>query len=162
MYKYRVLYALGLASSFFPPRRALLPPFLSQSTAMEMNICLYCEKRLDDDNLSFCSGACEENEASKSTFTHHNYRPTSERHCPTPSLNLSYKRRFMYNSLGKKSNRCSLSMHTPFLASSSSSSSSTDSVLSVCSCDDKHDSPFLVYPSYAGSMDNVDNLFLAS
>ena len=33
---------------------------------MDLNICLYCEKRLSEDNVNFCSLACEAHEASKS------------------------------------------------------------------------------------------------
>ncbi|KAI7897572.1 uncharacterized protein BX663DRAFT_527864 [Cokeromyces recurvatus] len=40
---------------------------------MELNYCLFCEKRLLDDNRVFCSLACEANEASKSTI----YNPIS-------------------------------------------------------------------------------------
>ncbi|KAM3588374.1 hypothetical protein VKS41_000822 [Umbelopsis sp. WA50703] len=32
---------------------------------MELSICLYCEKHLPNDNMSFCSFACRASEASK-------------------------------------------------------------------------------------------------
>ncbi|KAI9255568.1 hypothetical protein BY458DRAFT_520035 [Sporodiniella umbellata] len=32
---------------------------------METNYCLYCEKRLADESLAFCSLSCQSNEASK-------------------------------------------------------------------------------------------------
>ncbi|KAL7325924.1 hypothetical protein PS15p_208341 [Mucor circinelloides] len=34
---------------------------------MELNLCLYCEKRLVDENIAFCSMSCQSNEASKSS-----------------------------------------------------------------------------------------------
>ncbi|KAI8647742.1 hypothetical protein BD408DRAFT_407737 [Parasitella parasitica] len=34
---------------------------------MELDLCLYCEKRLTDESIAFCSMSCQSNEASKSS-----------------------------------------------------------------------------------------------
>ncbi|KAI9285380.1 hypothetical protein BC943DRAFT_324164 [Umbelopsis sp. AD052] len=41
---------------------------------MELSICLYCEKQLSNDTMSFCSFACRASEASKhNAVNHHSY-----------------------------------------------------------------------------------------
>ncbi|KAK4510115.1 uncharacterized protein ATC70_006286 [Mucor velutinosus] len=64
---------------------------------MELNLCLYCEKRLVDDNIAFCSVSCQSNEASKSS-SFIQIQPTSINHSssnPTllqKSYSMSYHR----------------------------------------------------------------------
>ncbi|KAI9323486.1 hypothetical protein BX666DRAFT_67114 [Dichotomocladium elegans] len=55
-------------SFLFPlPHHSLIYNFF----VMDLNICLYCEKPLSDDNTSFCSLACQDQEASKNfTYSH--------------------------------------------------------------------------------------------
>ncbi|CAO3624995.1 unnamed protein product [Cunninghamella echinulata] len=42
---------------------------------MDLNICLFCEKPLDNDKLTFCSGTCQLNEATKNNNINYNYHP---------------------------------------------------------------------------------------
>ncbi|KAI7875949.1 hypothetical protein K492DRAFT_210673 [Lichtheimia hyalospora FSU 10163] len=57
---------------------------------MDLNICLYCEKRLFDDNLSFCSLACQAQEATKHCTPIHESDPyLSSRKHPLPLMQQS-------------------------------------------------------------------------
>ncbi|KAI9254180.1 hypothetical protein EDC94DRAFT_546287 [Helicostylum pulchrum] len=84
---------------------------------MELNLCLYCEKRLADDNMAFCSISCQSNEASKSYAS---YKHASL----STSLSATRPPFFLMQSLST--------------SSSFSSSISDVSVFSTsCSCEDK-------------------------
>ncbi|CDH48800.1 predicted protein [Lichtheimia corymbifera JMRC:FSU:9682] len=57
---------------------------------MDLNICLFCEKRLFDDNLSFCSSACQAQEATKHCTLIHEADPyLSSRKHPLPLMQKS-------------------------------------------------------------------------
>ncbi|CAO3609843.1 unnamed protein product [Cunninghamella blakesleeana] len=59
---------------------------------MDLNICLYCEKPLDNEKLTFCSGTCQLNEATKNHLyinnnTHHSMiRSNSVQSIPSSTL----------------------------------------------------------------------------
>ncbi|KAI9365024.1 hypothetical protein BD770DRAFT_468735 [Pilaira anomala] len=80
---------------------------------MELNLCLYCEKRLADDNMAFCSISCQSNEASKSYAS---YKLSNNTTMQSPSVRSSGKPLFTYQ----------MSYHRrPSLSYSSSTSTST-------------------------------------
>ncbi|CAO3610120.1 unnamed protein product [Mucor fragilis] len=81
---------------------------------MELNLCLYCEKRLVDDNIAFCSVSCQSNEASKSS-SFIQIQPTSTKNHALlqKSYSMSYHR------------SPSLSYSTSTMTSTSSSSRRT-------------------------------------
>ncbi|KAG2225127.1 hypothetical protein INT45_011810 [Circinella minor] len=65
---------------------------------MDLNICLYCEKRLSEDNVNFCSLACEAHEASKSYALVY---PTTSNNCyPQQAV---YQHQQSYNAPNKRS-----------------------------------------------------------
>ncbi|KAI7895609.1 uncharacterized protein EV154DRAFT_599200 [Mucor mucedo] len=79
---------------------------------MDLSICLYCEKHLIEENISFCSTSCETNEASKP-----NYYPSrllSSRPTSCASYEIAYHRRLSFSSTF---------YHQPLSSSSSSLSS---------------------------------------
>ncbi|KAG2235557.1 hypothetical protein BDF21DRAFT_453681 [Thamnidium elegans] len=79
---------------------------------MELNLCLYCEKRLSDDNMAFCSISCQSNEASKSYASY----KLSNNTMLSPSVRLS----------GKPSSTYQMSYHRrPSLSYSTSTSTTT-------------------------------------
>ncbi|RCH91105.1 hypothetical protein CU097_011793 [Rhizopus azygosporus] len=94
---------------------------------MEMNYCLYCEKRLADDNMAFCSVSCQSNEASKDD--------------PYPTTtNIIHDSYFSYHrrpTLAYKAYRPYPLVQSLSSASSVSSSLSDVSSIYSCSCDDK-------------------------
>ncbi|ORY98164.1 hypothetical protein BCR43DRAFT_490973 [Syncephalastrum racemosum] len=58
---------------------------------MELNICLYCEKRLQDESAPFCSMDCQMRESSKATTTGDHQRLYYQcAYCP-PSANARAK-----------------------------------------------------------------------
>ncbi|CDH59206.1 predicted protein [Lichtheimia corymbifera JMRC:FSU:9682] len=68
---------------------------------MDLNICLYCEKRLADDNLSFCSLACQAHEASKTHGMFNDPTPSARKNSISSissscTSELSYHRRRSY------------------------------------------------------------------
>ncbi|CDH57525.1 predicted protein [Lichtheimia corymbifera JMRC:FSU:9682] len=93
---------------------------------MELNICLYCEKRLLDDSLSFCSTTCQAKEAAKAPDTELLFSNITHHH----------SHRFRHSS-------ANMICHSPPLSrissTSSSTVSSTDDGSSIfLSSDDKH------------------------
>ncbi|KAI8354622.1 hypothetical protein EDC96DRAFT_516722 [Choanephora cucurbitarum] len=66
---------------------------------MDLNICLYCERYLFEENMNFCSSVCQAREASKpisSRLPSMNYESAQHRrssfssdHCPLPSSSSS-------------------------------------------------------------------------
>ncbi|KAI8989518.1 hypothetical protein BDB01DRAFT_782184 [Pilobolus umbonatus] len=103
---------------------------------MDLNICLYCEKHLLDDNMNFCSINCQTKEASK---PHHNVYPvysTQSKSSRSPTIYPSYSlyhrpMTFTYNTLSYKPP--SLSSSTSTLSNQSCSSSSPTNNIPVSS-----------------------------
>ncbi|OBZ82644.1 hypothetical protein A0J61_09307 [Choanephora cucurbitarum] len=93
---------------------------------MDLNICLYCERYLSEENMNFCSSVCQAREASK---------PISSRlymmgsRLPTTSIN--------YESAQHRRSSFS-SDHCPLPSSSSSSINSTYSLTSLDSNTKQH------------------------
>ncbi|KAI7863720.1 hypothetical protein BDF14DRAFT_1308208 [Spinellus fusiger] len=149
-------------SSFF--LLALVNSILFIET-MEMNICLYCEKRLENDAMSFCSDACQASEA-KSGFNGYSNEYTYS--SPWPPIHApAYSKRFLpplQNHLSHHSYRTE-----PSTASSSFSTCSiTESEFSV---DDEYHKRLatmtpsfeMVCPSYlpCHSLSSVENVLFA-
>ncbi|ORX49858.1 hypothetical protein DM01DRAFT_1337987 [Hesseltinella vesiculosa] len=104
---------------------------------MDLNICLYCEKPMMNDNLSFCSKGCELSESTKQLTSQYSnsyaslstQTTTSSVHAlpPSPSTyELSYHRRPSFSYTHSMKRRPS---------NGASSSSSYDSLSSTLSFD---------------------------
>ncbi|KAL1930248.1 hypothetical protein VTP01DRAFT_1402 [Rhizomucor pusillus] len=85
---------------------------------MELNICLYCETRLLDDSLSFCSSTCQANEAAKSPTV--NIPATSSPPISSIAYEMSYHRRRSLS--GGPRSHSSLLLSSSFVSDASSSS----------------------------------------
>ncbi|KAI8388310.1 uncharacterized protein BYT42DRAFT_559651 [Radiomyces spectabilis] len=112
---------------------------------MELSICLYCEKRLANDSMNFCSGVCQAKEASNiyvsDSHEHNIFHPSS--------YTLSYHRRqsFSYPSPEPRPKNAQRRMSCagktrpvfllPSMSSSSSSSMSDLSEFSTASYDEQ-------------------------
>ncbi|KAI8369488.1 uncharacterized protein BYT42DRAFT_584638 [Radiomyces spectabilis] len=99
---------------------------------MDLNICLYCEKHLPEDNMIFCSTICQDNEASKKSYVSYSYRMLAQRPFTTEGLQLyelSYPRRNSGFPVKKFSSNSSLPSPSPSCSSFSSLNSSLFSFL---------------------------------
>ncbi|KAI8084279.1 uncharacterized protein B0P05DRAFT_585571 [Gilbertella persicaria] len=121
---------------------------------MDLNLCLYCEKRLADDNMAFCSIPCQSKEASKSmtgsfdafkssnTMQYEAY-PISYHRSPSltyslSSSTISQRKDSADFSIARPPPNYYLVQSTSTTSSSFSSSMSDMSIfLTPCSCEDK-------------------------
>ncbi|KAI8351457.1 hypothetical protein EDC96DRAFT_290220 [Choanephora cucurbitarum] len=113
---------------------------------MDLNLCLYCEKRLADDSMAFCSLPCQTKEATKSMSTsfgsfhsdntmQYDVYQISYRRSPSLTYPISIRQR-------KDSSDFSIARPPPrylvqSASTSSSSFSSSMSDISTFSCEDK-------------------------
>ncbi|KAI8145491.1 hypothetical protein BJV82DRAFT_603867 [Fennellomyces sp. T-0311] len=140
---------------------------------MDLNICLYCEKRLSDDSINFCSLACQAHEASKSyglvnpslyqakpqqqsSYSAYNTRPASYIDT-TPSLSYHRRRSLYYPKDHPRSFSSSSSLSSLTSSSSSSSDGSSSFLASYHYAGDPVTMPYMHFYHHRPA-DNVSML----